>query len=613
MADTIRASCRSLKFKQTTHISDSQCTLASLHKDSTALKEVIGNCVSEINSKSKVEDWYYAKSADNISDIGTRPGSTVEDIDRNSEWQRGPAWLAKDKSEWPLTQEIDANSIPPEQLLKSKFTGHTSIATPPLIDINRFRSYDFLMRVTARIFRVFQRKSFSKTDPTPECLAKAESFWIKQSMKLTQEKLEKGHLDSLRPKKDENGYIVLSTRALKGMKVNYNQDTFPILASNDPLARLWLRKVHFEDHSGVTKTVAKARRKFWILRARRVAQSLKNSCYVCRLLDKHLAMQQMAPLPDSRLAVTPPFHTTSIDLFGPFVVRDMVKKRTKMKVWGMIATCAATRAVHLDITVSYITDSILQTLRKFTSLRGCPTEIISDQGSQLVAASKDISDLTKDWNWDSVSGWAGNNSIKWTVVPAEAHHHNGLSESMIRSVKRSLSHVVGDNILSFSELQLAMFEVANKINLRPIGVISGSDPEVPTALTPNNLLLGRSTNEVPQGPFTSDARLARRYLFVQSLVDDWWRRWFDSVLPSLVPSYKWRQKFRNVKVGDVCLIRYKDVRSTYRLGRVVETKEGVDGLVRSVRLQYRLPNEKTFRYVERAVQGVCVIVPIEEQ
>ena len=100
---------------------------------------------------------------------------------------------------------------------------------------------------------------------------------------------------------------------------------------------------------------------------------------------------------------------------------------------------------------------------------------------------------------------------------------------------------------------------------------------------------------------------------MQTLVDNWWRHWYYTVLPSLVPSYKWRQKFRNVKVGDVCLIRYKDVRPTYRLGRVVETKEGVDGLVRSVRAQYKLPNEKTFRYVDRAVQGIAVIVPIEEQ
>ena len=69
-----------------------------------------------------------------------------------------------------------------------------------------------------------------------------------------------------------------------------------------------------------------------------------------------------------------------------------------------------------------------------------------------------------------------------------------------------------------------------------------------------------------------------------------------------------------VCVGDVCLIRYKnDTRATYRLGRVTEAKKGSDGLVRKVSLDYKLPNEKNFRSVERPIHGIAVIVPIEEQ
>ena len=81
-----------------------------------------------------------------------------------------------------------------------------------------------------------------------------------------------------------------------------------------------------------------------------------------------------------------------------------------------------------------------------------------------------------------------------------------------------------------------------------------------------------------------------------------------------MPCHKWLQRHRNVQIGDVCLIRYqKEVRSTYRLGRVREVKTGTDGLVRTVRLEYKLPNEKVFRSVDRPVQGISVIVPIEEQ
>ena len=169
-------------------------------------------------------------------------------------------------------------------------------------------------------------------------------------------------------------------------------------------------------------------------------------------------------------------------------------------------------------------------------------------------------------------------------------------------------------MLTFSELQLAFYEIANIINSRPVGIVPGSDSDDPTPITPNDLILGRSSNEVPQGPFDTNASKTRRFLYVQNLVDEWWDKWYNLVLPSLVPSYKWQQRHRNVKIGDICLIRYKkSIRSTYRLGRVCEVKAGDDGLVRSVRLQYKLKGETVYRYVDRAIHGIAVIVPLEEQ
>ena len=46
---------------------------------------------------------------------------------------------------------------------------------------------------------------------------------------------------------------------------------------------------------------------------------------------------------------------------------------------------------------------------------------------------------------------------------------------------------------------------------------------------------------------------------------------------------------------------------------MTEVKVGTDSLVRIVVLQYKLSNETKFRTVSRPVQGVSVIVPIEEQ
>ena len=45
----------------------------------------------------------------------------------------------------------------------------------------------------------------------------------------------------------------------------------------------------------------------------------------------------------------------------------------------------------------------------------------------------------------------------------------------------------------------------------------------------------------------------------------------------------------------------------------MKTQLGSDGLVRKVVLKYKLPNEKTFRLVDRPIHGIAVVVPVEEQ
>ena len=161
---------------------------------------------------------------------------------------------------------------------------------------------------------------------------------------------------------------------------------------------------------------------------------------------------------------------------------------------------------------------------------------------------------------------------------------------------------------------MVLFEVASIINSRPIGVISGSDPTCPDPITPNHLILGRSTPDVAVGPFDNTRDVNKRYMFLMRLVAEWWNTWYDRVLPSLVPGYKWLQRHRNVKLGDIALIRYKnDIKATYRLGKVMDVKKGSDGLARKVVLKYKLPQEKVHRLVDRPIHGIAVIVPIEEQ
>ena len=192
---------------------------------------------------------------------------------------------------------------------------------------------------------------------------------------------------------------------MEGLKVHYDGENFPILMDKDPVSYLWMKKVHYEEHSGISKTVAKSRRRFWIVRGRKVAAKVKKLCYVCRLIDKTLSQQIMAPLPTARLKMSPTFHVISLDLFGPFEIKDTVKQRSRKKVWGIVLNCSATRAIHIDATKDYGTEAVLQALSKFISLRGAPSLIYSVKGSHLLAASDDL------------KGWAITQQMRWKTVP----------------------------------------------------------------------------------------------------------------------------------------------------------------------------------------------------
>ena len=106
----------------------------------------------------------------------------------------------------------------------------------------------------------------------------------------------------------------------------------------------------------------------------------------------------------------------------------------------------------------------------------------------------------------------------WNFTPADAPWQNGTSESLIRSVKRSLKAAIGEIILTFLELQTVLFEVANLINERPIGRHPRS-PEDGSCLCPNDLLLGRSTTRVPSGPFKESTNPRLHFEFIQNTVN----------------------------------------------------------------------------------------------
>ena len=73
-------------------------------------------------------------------------------------------------------------------------------------------------------------------------------------------------------------------------------------------------------------------------KARKIIKSVKSKCVICRMMEGRTEDQRMGQVMEERLKPIPAFYYTALDLFGPFTIRDAVKRRTHGKAFGVIFT-----------------------------------------------------------------------------------------------------------------------------------------------------------------------------------------------------------------------------------------------------------------------------------
>ncbi|KAJ8020735.1 hypothetical protein HOLleu_40408 [Holothuria leucospilota] len=136
-------------------------------------------------------------------------------------------------------------------------------------------------------------------------------------------------------------------------------------------------------------------------------------------------------------------------------------------------------------------------------------------------------------------------------------------------------------------LETVFAEAESIINGRPLTKLS-DDPEDPSPLTPNHLLLLRENPIFPMGKFDKGDKYKRRWKHVQHLADVFWREWVMMYLPQLQKRAKWVDKQRNFNVGDLVLIADENTpRNIWPLGLVKLVNKGRDDFVRSVCVKTR--------------------------
>jgi hypothetical protein len=358
-----------------------------------------------------------------------------------------------------------------------------------------------------------------------------------------------------------------------------------ILPKNHHVSELVIQHYHHvSGHSGREYVLSLLRKKFWIIHGNTAVRRVLSKCTNCRKIQGRVGEQKMADLPSDRLKINkPPFSSTGVDFFGPFMVK---RGRAQVKRYALLFTCLTTRAVHIEVAHGLDTTSFLNGVNRFIARRGKPETIRSDNGGSFVRGEKEIRDGITAWNQSHIHTHLLQKGIDWIFNPPLGSHHGGIWERCIRTARKILNSLLRQQVVDDDGLNTLMCEVESIMNGRPITKVSDDQNDI-EALTPNHLLMFQAgKSKLPIGVFYQDDQYQRRWRHIQYLADVFWRRWIKEYLPMLQERHKWNNPSRNFCIGDIVLLVDTTVpRNAWPIGKVVQVYPGRDQLVRRVQVR----------------------------
>lgn len=258
--------------------------------------------------------------------------------------------------------------------------------------------------------------------------------------------------------------------------------------------------------------------------------------------------------------------------------------------------------------------SFINALRRFYAIRGKVTIIRSDNGTNFVGAANELGLNVINVEDRPIVNFLNSNGTSWIFNPPHSSHMGGVWERMIGVTRRILDSMLleyGGRSLTHEVLTTFLAEASAIINSRPLVSVS-TDPENPFVLSPSTLLTQKTdtldSTYINVEQFDQKDILRKQWKRVKHLAMVFWKRWKVEYLNTLQNRRKWNSQQRNVSLGDVVLVRDKELyRNSWPMGIVIKAIESDDQLVRKVVvrvIQGGIP--KTF---VRPINELVVLLP----
>ncbi|XP_065355419.1 uncharacterized protein LOC135949893 [Calliphora vicina] len=595
---------------------DSTVVLAWLRDHPRRWKTFIANRTSHIINVIPASQWRHITSKQNPADLATRGISSAELKDNNLWWQ-GPHILQSITME--ATPTTSTEIIPKDIDLEERkvIATATSVKQTDLFEL--FSSYNVLLRVTALILRFVGNckcKSQRQTGfiTTMELQnahrmlvrkAQHESYTAEIRTLTHGNQLPSGNkLTSLSPFLDNFGILRVGGR-LENASISYDQKHPYILHRNHILTQLIVRHFHTKHlHAGKRQLQYSLGLKYWIPEVFQVIKRTIYQCTTCLRFRQRPFQQRMGDLPSCRLQPGSTFLYVGIDFAGPMFIRSWKGRGSRTyKCWLAVFVCLNTKAIHLEPVTDLSTPTFLASFRRFTSRRGTPLHVYTDNGTNFVGCNRELKELYDFLitNYPYIQKEMSNEQIQWHFIPPSAPNFGGIWEAGVKSVKFHMKRVLGNSSTTYEELSTLLCQIECCLNSRPLCLKFEGDID---PLTPAHFLILRSMKSIPDENLI-DVNVSRlsRWQYIQSLVQQFWSKWSNEYLSQLQQRPKWRRKIQNLQIDDIVLIKEENLPPTqWLMGRIICTHPGKDNIVRVVSLR------TTKGILKRPISKICPLL-----
>lgn len=583
--------------------SDSTITLAWINTPPYKLKTFVANRVNEIQENTVNYIWNHVESEHNAADIITRGVMPSELFDLTTWWD-GPTFLNSSIVNFKSRNRefsID-NTQDPIYEIKSEHVTLTTVveSSEDFNLVERFSSYTRLLHVTAYCFRFIHNglHRLRKTKRYTGNLYLSETNKaLVTVVKLVQRKefnkeiisLEsKGHIPPkssllcLNPFIDDKGILRVGGR-LSNSDFGFDAKHQILLPSNGHFTTIVAKYYHLKFmHAGPNLLVSLMRQRFWPISAKNLAKKTVRLCIPCTKVKPQIISQIMGDLPSQRITPSRPFHTTGVDLCGPFLIKNKKQRNSSTyKVYVAVFICFVTKGIHLEILSDLTTDCFIACMKRFIFRRGKPYSIWSDNATNFVGARNELIkwyQMFQDENqFKEINQFCRSEEIEWHFIPPRAPNFGGLWESAVKSLKFHLKRVASNVCLTYEELLTLVVQIEGILNSRPISSIS-TDPNDPSPLKPAHFLVGGPLTAPPEPSLLElPENTLSRWQKVSQMTQHFWKRFSVEYLHGLQVREKWKSTKPDLKINDIVLVADEKLPSTqWMLGIVIELFEGKD-------------------------------------